>query len=102
DLGLLGRALEGNSATLSQEFRRIGIAGMTVPGQQNAWMNIAGVVKSIERAGSEQGGVAGTGARLFADRAADLRDALFQARPGKEGIDADLWIRFLSKSTAGK
>jgi hypothetical protein len=47
--------------------------------------------------------MAGQGARLFAERAADLRDALYEVRPGKEGIDADLWLRFLPpKKSAAK
>jgi len=100
DLGILGRVLQPpeRSQSLSQEFKRIGVTGFEVPGQQNLWVNLAGIVRSLEKAGVEQGGVVSTGARLFADRAADLRDALFEARPGKEGVDADLWLRFLPKA----
>jgi hypothetical protein len=76
-------------------LRKIGIAGFDVPGQQDFWVDIAGIVRSIERAAGAQGGIAGQGARLFAERAADLRDLLFEVRPGKEGVDADLWLRFL-------
>jgi len=94
-LGILGRVLAHEGQSLSQHFKRIGIAGFEVPGQQNAWVDVAGIVRSIERAGGQQGGIVGQGARLFADRAGDLRDTLFEARPGKDGIDADLWIRFL-------
>ncbi len=95
DLGILKRVLALQGQSLGQHFKRIGVAGFNVPSQQNAWVDIAGIVRSIERAAGAQGGVAGQGARLFASRASDLRDALFEARPGKEGIDADLWIRFL-------
>jgi hypothetical protein len=95
ELGILGRVLAGEGPSLGQHFKRIGIAGFEVPGQENAWVDIGGIVRSIERAAGAQGGVVGQGARLFAERASDLRDALFEARPGKEGIDADLWIRFL-------
>ena len=103
DLGILGRVLSLQGQSLGQHFKRIGIAGFEVPGQQNAWVDVAGIVRSIERAAGAQGGIAGQGARLFADRAGDLRDALFEARPGKEGIDADLWIRFLPpKKSAGR
>ena len=94
-LGILGRVLSGEGASLGQHFKRIGVAGFEVPGQENAWVDIGGIVRSIERAAGAQGGVVGQGARLFAERASDLRDALLEARPGKEGIDADLWIRFL-------
>lgn len=95
DLGILGRVLAGGGASLGQHFKKIGVAGFDVPGQENAWLDIGGIVRSIERAAGAQGGMVGQGARLFADRASDLRDALLEARPGKEGIDADLWIRFL-------
>ena len=99
---MLARVLAPSGQTLGQEFKRIGVAGFEVPGQENVWVDIAGIVRSIERAGGEQGGVAGQGARLFADRAGGLRDALFEARPGKDGIDADLWVRLLpQKKSAG-
>jgi len=42
-------------------------------------------------------------ARLFAERASDLRDALLEVRPDKEGIDAELWVRFLAgRKSAGR
>jgi hypothetical protein len=92
---MLGRALSADrAASLSQSFKRIGVAGFDQPGQENVWVDVAGIVRSIERAGSEQGGVASQGSRLFADRASGIRDALFEARPTKDGIDADLWVRF--------
>jgi len=100
DLGVLGRVLQLQGQSLAQHLKRIGIAGFDVPGQQNVWVDVAGIVRSVAGA---HGGVAGQAARLFADRAADLRDALFEARPGKEGVDADLWIRFLpARKSAGK
>ena len=103
DLGVLGRVLQMQGQSLAQHLKRIGIAGFDVPGQQNVWVDVAGIVRSVERAAGAHGGVAGQAARLFADRAADLRDALFEARPGKEGVDADLWIRFLpARKSAGK
>jgi hypothetical protein len=94
DLGVLGRVLALQGASLGHVFKRNGIAGFDVAGQQNVWVDVAGIVRSIERAAGAQGGVAGQGARLFAERAGGLRDALFEARPGKEGFDADLWVRF--------
>ncbi|HEY2028015.1 MAG TPA: PKD domain-containing protein [Myxococcales bacterium] len=97
DLGILGRALSADhAASLSQSLRRIGVRGFEQPGQENLWVDVGGIVRSIERAGSEQGGVASQGSRLFADRASGIRDALFEARPAKDGIDADLWVRFAS------
>src|SRR5205807_9765181 len=102
NLGFLAKVLQPSGTTLSQELKRVGVQGFQVSGQQNVWVNIGGIVKSIERAGTEQGGMAGAGTRMFAERAADLRDALFEARPGKDGVDADLWIRFLSRKAAAR
>ena len=95
DLGILSRVLAPQGQSLGQHLKKIGIAGFEVPGQQDLWVDIAGIVRSVERAAGAQGGIAGQGARLFAERAADLRDLLFEMRPGKEGVDADLWLRFL-------
>jgi hypothetical protein len=95
DLGILARVLAPQGQSLGQHLKKIGIAGFDVPGQQDFWVDIAGIVRSIERAAGAQGGIAGQGARLFAERAGDLRDLLFEVRPGKEGVDADLWLRFL-------
>ena len=102
NFGILSRVLAPSGMTLSQELKRVGVAGFQVPGQENVWVNIAGIVRNIERAGTEQGGVAGAGTRLFSERAADLRDALLEARPGKDGVDADLWIRFLARKSAAR
>ena len=103
DLGVLGRVLTLQGGSLAQHLKRIGIAGFDLPGQQNLWLDIAGTVKAIDRAAGAQGGVAGQGARIFAERAADLRDALFEVKAGKDGMDADLWLRFLpAKKSAAK
>ena len=103
DLGILGKVLVLQGPSLGQHFKKIGVVGFDVPGQQNVWIDVAGIVRSVERAAGAQGGMAGQGARLFAERAADLRDALYEMRPGKEGLDADLWLRFLPpKKSAAK
>ena len=79
------------------------MAGFDVPGQQNVWVDVAGIVRSVERAADAHGGIAGQGARLFAERASDLRDALLEVHPDKEGIDAELWVRFLAgRKNAGR
>ena len=89
--------------SLGQHLKRIGIAGFDVAGQQNVWVDVAGIVRSVERAADAQGGIAGQSARLFAERASDLRDALLEVRPDKEGIDAELWVRFLAgRKSAGR
>lgn len=104
DLGILGQALAGGTGSLGRELKAARLAGFQVPGQQDLWIDLAGIARSIERAGSEQGGVVGQGARLFAERAGALRDALFETRPSKDGsgMDAELWVRFRSRKSAGK
>ena len=96
DLGVLAKVLLPQGQSLGQHLKRIGIAGFDVPGQQNVWVDVAGIVRSVERAADAHGGIAGQGARLFAERASDLRDALLEVHPDKEGIDAELWVRFLA------
>jgi len=103
DLGVLAKVLLPQGQSLGQHLKRIGIAGFDVPGQQNVWLDVAGIVRSVERAADAHGGVAGQGARLFAERASDLRDALLEVRPAKEGVDAELWVRFLTgRKSAGR
>jgi hypothetical protein len=103
DLGVLSKVLLPQGQSLGQHLKRIGIAGFDVAGQQNVWVDVAGIVRSVERAADAQGGIAGQSARLFAQRASDLRDALLEVRPDKEGIDAELWVRFLAgKKSAGR
>jgi hypothetical protein len=103
EMGVLGRVLTANGGgSLGRELYSSGLRGFDRVGQQDAWVDVAGIVRSIERAGADQGGVAGQSARLFAERAAALRDALIQARATPEGLDADLWIRFLPRKTASK
>lgn len=94
-LGALGPVLLPEGAgSLSQVLHKAGVRGFEVQSQQDAWLDIAGVVKAVSKAAEGQGGMASVGARLLADRAAGLRDALFELRPGADGAEADLWIRF--------
>jgi PKD repeat protein len=104
DMGPIGEVLQPGSTSLGKELFAAGLRGFDVSGQQDLWVDFAGIARAIERAGSEQGGVVGQGARLFADRAAALRDALFETRPSKDlsGMDADLWVRFLSRKSAAR
>jgi hypothetical protein len=97
----MGRALSpGSEQTLSQELKKVGVAGFDQLRQQGVWINLFGLVRSIEKAGTDQGGAASAGAKIFADRASGLRDALLLVRPGKTGIDGDLWLRFAGKRPA--
>lgn len=90
-----------NTMSLGEELRREGVRGFDVAGLQAAWVDLAGTVQSVEKAAAEQGGMAGAAARLFADRASGVRDALFQVRATPEGLDADLFIRFRPRRGSG-
>jgi hypothetical protein len=81
EMGPLGEVLQPGSTTLGKDLYAAGLRGFDVMGQQDLWVDFAGIAKAIEHAGSEQGGVAGQAARLFAERASALRDALFETRP---------------------
>jgi len=102
EMGPLGEVLQPGATSLGKDLYAGGLRGFDVMGQQDLWIDFAGIARAIEHAGSEQGGVAGQGAHLFAERAASLRDALFETRPSKDGsgMDADLWVRFLSRKSA--
>jgi hypothetical protein len=104
EMGPLGEVLQPAPESLGKMLFNAGLRGFDVSGQQDLWIDFAGVSRSIERAGSEQGGAVGQSARLFADRAASLRDLLFETRPSKDGsgMDADLWVRFLSRKSASR
>jgi len=66
-----------------------------VSGQQNLWVDVAGIRALIERAAGAQGG-ASTGSGLAAERAGESRDLLFEMRPGKEA-----WTRISGSVLAG-
>jgi len=104
EMGPLGQVLAPGASSLGRELYAAGLRGFDVKGQQDLWVDVAGIARSIERAGSEQGGMAGQAARLFAERAASLRDTLFETRPSKDGsgMDADLWVRFLTRKSASR
>jgi hypothetical protein len=95
DLGPLGLALQGGKQrTLSDVLRKEGVRGFDLPQDQLVYVDIARAVKLLQQAADQQGGLVSMGARSIAERLAGLRDALFEARPSQEGIDAELTIRF--------
>lgn len=95
-LGALGPVLLAapGDGSLSESLKRAGLRGFDVPSQQDAWLDIGGIVLSIQRAAEGQGGMAQVAAGLLSERAAGLRDAQAELRPGADGAEADLWIRF--------
>ena len=105
-LGPLGAVLlpEANAETLSAALKKAQLGGFDLASEQVAWLDIRGVVHSVEKAGAEQGGIMGATARLLSERFAGLRDALLEVRPSQDGLDASLFVRFppaKPKGTAG-
>lgn len=96
DLGVLGALLTqpAGGDNLGAQLKKAGLRGFDVSGLQAAWVDIASIVHGLEKAASDQGGMAGAAARLFADRASGLRDALLQAHAVPDGLEAELFIRF--------
>jgi|GEM_PF-1309027 len=103
-LGPLGAVLlpEAGAGFLSPALKKSGVGGLELASEQVAWLDIRGLVRSVEKAGAEQGGIMGTTARLLSERFAGLRDALLEVRPAQDGLDATLFIRFQQGANAGK
>jgi hypothetical protein len=96
DLGRLGAALAQRTGahSLADDLKAEGVRGFELPTDQIAWLDVRGVVRSIQAAAQEHGGVLGAGTRLVADRFGSVRDILFEARPAPDGVQAQLYVRF--------
>jgi hypothetical protein len=96
DLGRLGAALAQKTGahSLADDLKAEGVRGFELPTDQIAWLDVRGVVRSIQAAAQEHGGVLGAGTRLVADRFGSVRDILFEARAAPDGIQAQLYVRF--------
>jgi PKD domain len=94
--GRLGAALAPNPSahSLSDELKAAGVQGFNLETDQIAWMDVQGVVRSIQAAAREQGGALGAGTRMVVDRFSAVRDALLEARPGPDGLAAQVLVRF--------
>ena len=101
NLGPMGAALEGKGRHLGDVLKRAGIRGFDLPHDQLLYLDVAGAVRQLQRAAESQGGAVGLGARLVADKVAGLRDALLEARPSADGIDAELTVRFRTAGAGG-
>ncbi len=95
-LGPLGLVLlpGAAAATLGATLQKSGAPGFDKASAQDLWVDIAGLVYSLQSAAEKEGGMASVGARLLADRAAGLRDAQLELRAGDEGALGELRLRF--------
>ncbi len=92
-LGLVLLPSEG-AATLGATLQKAEAPGFDKASAQDLWVDIAGLVRSLQSAADKEGGMASVGARLLADRAAGLRDAQLELRAGDEGAEGELRLRF--------
>lgn len=93
--GPLGLALAGGKQRmLGDVLKKAGVRGFDLPHDQLLYIDIVGAVRQLQRAAESQGGAVSLGARLVADRVAGLRDALIEARPSPDGLDAEITVRF--------
>ena len=95
-LGPIGAALQpaAGARSLSDQLKAAGVRGFGLPRDQIAWFDVQGLVRSVQAAAEGQGGLVSAGTRMMADRMGALRDALFEARPGPDGMQAEVFIRF--------
>ena len=98
-LGPLAAVLLADPAarTLGAELASAHLRGFELPQGQLAWLDVQGVLRSLERAADGQGGMVATGVHLLAGRVRGVRDALFEARPSPDGLGATLTIRFVER-----
>ena len=102
-LGPLAAVLLADPAarTLGAELASAHLRGFELPQGQLAWLDVQGVLRSLERAADGQGGMVATGVHLLAGRVRGVRDALFEARPSPDGLGATLTIRFVERAAQG-
>ncbi len=95
-LGPLGLVLlpSPGAPTLGGTLEKAQAPGFDKASAQDLWVDIAGLVHALQTAAEGEGGLVSAGARIAADRAAGLRDALFELRAGDDGAEGELRLRF--------
>jgi hypothetical protein len=95
-LGPIGLALAPASGarTLSDQLKDAGVNGLDGARDQVGWFDLQGLLRSLQAAAESEGGLVGAGARAMTDRMGALRDAVVDARPAPEGVQAQILVRF--------
>jgi hypothetical protein len=95
-LGPIGLALAPGSGarTLSDQLKDAGVGGLDGARDQVGWFDLQGLLRSLQAAAESEGGVVGAGARAMTDRMGALRDAVLDARPAPDGVQAQILVRF--------
>ena len=103
-LGVLGFALAGpaKAKTLGETISKAGVRGWELPHDQLVYLDIRTAVAQLSKAAEAQGGAVGLGAAMMAEKVQGLRDALFEARPSADGVDAELTVRFKGPTVSGR
>lgn len=102
EIGPLSAVLlaEPGAQTLGAEIAAAHLRGFEQPQDQLAWLDVQGVLRALERAADEQGGMVANGVHLLVGRVHGIRDALFEARPTADGMGAALTVRFVERAPA--
>jgi hypothetical protein len=95
-LGPIGLALApaAGARTLSDELKDAQVTGLDGARDQVGWFDLQGLLRSLQAAAESEGGVVGAGARAMTDRMGALRDAVLDAQPAPEGVQAQILVRF--------
>jgi hypothetical protein len=95
-LGPMGLALAARSGarTLSDELKDAGVSGLDGARDQVGWFDLQGLLRSVQAAAENEGGVVGAGARTMTERMGALRDAILDAKPAPDGVQAQILVRF--------
>jgi hypothetical protein len=95
-LGPIGLALAPASGarSLSDQLKEAGVNGLDGARDQVGWFDLQGLLRSLQAAAESEGGLVGAGARAMTDRMGALRDAVLDARPAPDGVQAQILVRF--------
>jgi hypothetical protein len=70
------------------------VGGLDGNRDQVGWFDVQGLLRSLQAAAENQGGMVGSGTRAMTDRMGALRDAIFDASPATDGLQAQFFLRF--------
>jgi len=95
-LGALGLALApvSGARTLSAQLHEAGVSGLDGARDQVGWFDLQGLLRSLQSAAEDEGGAVGAGARAMTDRMGAVRDAVLDAQPAPDGVQAQVLVRF--------
>ncbi|MBS2022037.1 MAG: PKD domain-containing protein [Deltaproteobacteria bacterium] len=78
---------------LNVSLQKAAVPSLLEPTHQVAWVDLAGMLKSLEAAGQNQGGLVSAGIELLTKRARDLQGLQLDAAPGPDGLTVKARLR---------